>query len=110
MLFAWTAIFGVDGARIGNVRTLLATALHVPVENLWIEEATYPNGSVTLNQLSAKVLFYPPSTTQLWFKSQVSYLETQLVNKTIKLGVYDPYALVSSNLQTIPLNEGNGKN
>jgi len=104
MSFAWTATFGLEGSRIGNLRTLLATALNITVENLWIEEATYLNGSET-NHLSAKVLFYSPPA-QLWLKSQVTSIEAQLVSKTIKLGVYDPYALVSSNLQTIPFNEG----
>lgn len=105
MFFSWTATYGLEGARIGHLRTLLATALNVTVENLWIEDATYQNGSVT-EQLSAKVIFYPPSPAQLWFKSQVTSIEAQLDNKTITLGVYDPYELVSSNLQTTPLNEG----
>lgn len=104
MVFAWTATFGLEGARIGHLRRALASALNATVENLWIEDAAIRAPA----QLSAKVLLYPWPPAQLWVKSRLMFIEEQLVNKTIKLGVYEPYELVSSNLQTTPLNDGKG--
>ena len=104
MFFAWTATYGLDGARIGHLRRTLASGLNVSAENLWIENATYQNQ--TVSELKAKVLLYPPAGAQKWYRSQVTLIESELVNKTIKLPDYEPYGLVSSNLQTSPLNEG----
>ncbi|KAG0605155.1 hypothetical protein M758_9G035800 [Ceratodon purpureus] len=104
MFFAWTATYGLDGARIGHLRRTLASGLNVSAENLWIENATYQNQ--TVSELKAKVLLYPPAGAQKWDRSQVTLIESELVNKTIKLPDYEPYGLVSSNLQTSPLNEG----
>lgn len=104
MFFAWTPTFGLDGARIGHLRRTLSSGLNSSVDDLWIENAIYQNN--TLNQLKAKALFYPPAGAQKWDRSQVTSIESKIVNKTFKLPDYDPYELTSSNLQTMPSNEG----
>lgn len=106
MFFAWTPTFGLDGARIGHLRRTLSSGLNSSVDDLWIENAIYQNN--TLNQLKAKALFYPPAGAQKWDRSQVTSIESKIVNKTFKLPDYDPYELTSSNLQTMPSNEGTG--
>jgi hypothetical protein len=103
MFFAWTPTFGLDGARIGDLRRTLASGLDVPMEDVWVENATYENQT---SQVTAKVIFYPPAGAQKWNKSQVTLIDFTLANKTIKLPDYDPYGLISSNLQTVPLNQG----
>jgi hypothetical protein len=100
MFFAWTPTFGLDGARIGDLRRTLASGLDVPMEDVWVENATYENQT---SQVTAKVIFYPPAGAQKWNKSQVTLIDFTLANKTIKLPDYDPYGLISSNLQTVPL-------
>ena len=102
MSFAWTPTFGLDGARIGDLRQTLASGLNVSVEDLWIQNATY----LSQTQLSATVFFYPPAGAQKWDRSQVTLIEFELDNKTIKLPSYAPYELVSSNFRTLPLNGG----
>lgn len=102
MFFAWTPTFGLDGARIGDLRRTLASGLDVLMEDVWVENATYENQT---SQVTAKVIFYPPAGAQKWNKSQVTLIDFTLANKTIKLPDYDPYGFISSNLQTVPLNQ-----
>ena len=106
MFFGWTSTYGLEGARIGHLRRELASELNVPDEDLWIERAIFENSSEL--KVSAKVLFFPATSTQQWDKSEIAYLESQIVNKTIRLVGYDPYELVSTYLQATSSNSGEG--
>ena len=104
MFFGWSQSYGLEGARIGHLRRELASELNTPVEDLWIDHAVYEDSNEL--KVFAKVLLYPATSTQQWDKSQITHIESQILNKTIRLVGYDPYGIVSSNLQSTPLNSG----
>ncbi|KAG0588013.1 hypothetical protein KC19_2G208700 [Ceratodon purpureus] len=104
MFFGWSSTYGLEGARIGHLRRELASELSVSAEDLWIDQAVYEDSREL--KVFAKVLFYPAASIQQWDASQFTYIESQIVNKTIRLAGYDPYGIVSSNLLSTPLNSG----
>ena len=106
MFFGWSSTYGLEGARIGHLRRELASELSVSAEDLWIDQAVYEDSREL--KVFAKVLFYPAASIQQWDASQFTYIESQIVNKTIRLAGYDPYGIVSSNLLSTPLNSGKG--